>query len=174
MPPRQRVGRVLAHRRAPRGAPEQGALQHADPHEQPGRDRPEVPQDHAVGAHRGLVPGRLHLRERRPQGHEDEPDHLRRRQLPRDLARLRDARGRAHHPLPGLHVPGQGAADHGLQGHGLHEQHLRGGGQRGRLRRRVLLFRPLGHHRFRRPHPGRMRRGGYGHPVRGAVQTPDP
>ena len=51
-----------------------------------GRDRAEVPQDHAVGADRRLVPGQLHLRLRGAEGAQDEPDHLRRRQLPGDLA----------------------------------------------------------------------------------------
>ena len=55
LPQGQGVGRVLADRRAPRGAPQQGALQHPDPDERQGRDRPEVPQDHALGADRGLV-----------------------------------------------------------------------------------------------------------------------
>ena len=41
---------VFAHRRTTRRASEQGALQHPDPHEQSGRDRAEVSQDHAVGA----------------------------------------------------------------------------------------------------------------------------
>ena len=115
LPPQQGLGRLLADRRTARGASQQGAVQHADPDERPGQDRPEVPQDHALVPHRRLVSGQLHLRLRRPQGDEGQPDHLRRRQLPRDLARLRHARGRADRPLPGLHVPGQGAADHGRQ-----------------------------------------------------------
>ena len=41
---------------------------------------------------RGLVSRQLHLRLRRPEGAEGQPDHLRRRQLPGDLARLRHAR----------------------------------------------------------------------------------
>jgi predicted amidohydrolase len=32
--------------------PEEGAVQHPDPDEQQGRDRAEVPQDHALGADR--------------------------------------------------------------------------------------------------------------------------
>ena len=75
-----------------------------------GRDRPEVPQDHALGADRGLVPGQLHLCLGRTEGPEDQPDHLRRRQLSGNLARLRDARCGADRSLPGLHVPGQGPA----------------------------------------------------------------
>ena len=43
--------------------------------------------------------------------------------------------------------------------------------QRRRLRRRLLLLRPLGDHRLRRPHAGRMRRGGERHAVRGAVEV---
>ena len=102
--------------------PEEGALQHADPDERPGRDRAEVSQDHAVGADRGLVSGQLHLRLGRAEGAEGQPDHLRRRQLSRDLARLRHEGRRADRALPGLHVSGQGAAgDHG-QGDGLGEQ----------------------------------------------------
>ena len=41
------------------------------------------------------------------------------------------------------------------QGDGLGQQHLCRGGQRRRLRRRLLLLRPLGDHRLRRPHAGR-------------------
>ena len=123
---------------------------------------------------RRLVSGQLHLRLRRAEGAEDQPDHLRRRQLPGDLARLRHARRRADRPLPGLHVSGQGAADHGRQGDGVDEQLLRRRRQRRRLRRRLLLLRPLGDHRLRRPHAGRVRRGGERHPVRRAVQVADP
>ena len=77
------LGRVLADRRAPRGAPEEGALQHADPDERQGRDRAEIPQDHAVVPDRGLVSRQLHLCLRWSEGPEDQPDHLRRRQLSR-------------------------------------------------------------------------------------------
>ncbi len=48
------------------------------------------------------------------------------------------------------------------------------GGQRGRLRRRLQLLRSLGDHRLRRSHPGRVRRGGNGYPVRPAVHLADP
>ncbi len=51
-----------------------------------GEDCPEVPKDHAVDANRGLVSRRLHLRVRGAQGHEGQPDHLRRRQLSGNLA----------------------------------------------------------------------------------------
>ena len=107
LPQGEGLGRVLADRRAPRGASEQGALQHAHPDERQGRDRPEISQDHAVGADRRLVSGQLHLCFRRPEGSQDLPDHLRRRQLSGDLARLRHARRRADRSLPGLHVSGQ-------------------------------------------------------------------
>jgi amidase len=40
---------------------------------------------------------------------------------------------------------------------GLGQQHLRGGGQRVRLRRRVLVLRPQRDHRLRWPHIGRVR-----------------
>ncbi len=56
--------------------------------------------------------------------------HLRRWQLPRDLARLRHEGRRADRALPGLHVPREGPAGAHGQGHGLGQQHLRGGGQR--------------------------------------------
>ena len=80
---------------------------------------------------------------------------------PGDLARLRHEGRRADRALPGLHVSGQGpAGDHG-QGHGLGEQRLCRGRQRRRLRRRLLLLRPLGDHRLRRPHARRVRRGGH-------------
>ena len=130
LPEGEGLGRVLAHRRAPRGPSQQGALQHPDPDERQGRDRPEIPQDHALGADRGLVSRQLHLRLGGPEGAEDQPDHLRRRQLPRNLARLRDEGRRADRPLPGLHVSGQGpAGDHG-QGDGLGQQRLCRGGER--------------------------------------------
>jgi amidase len=45
-------------------------------------DRAEIPQDPALGADRRLVSRRLHLRFRWPQRHEDQPDYLRRWQLP--------------------------------------------------------------------------------------------
>ena len=155
LPQGQGLGRVLAHRRAPRGASEQGAVQHPDPDERQGRDRPEVPQDHAVGADRRLVSRQLHLRVRRPEGPEGQPDHLRRRQLSGDLARLRHEGRRADRALPGLHVSGQGTADHDFQGDGLGQQRLCRGRQRRRLRRRLFLLRPLRDHRLRRPHAGR-------------------
>ena len=161
LPQGEGLGRVLADRGAPRGASEQGALQHAHPDERQGRDRAEVPQDHALGADRGLVSRQLHLCLRWPEGAQDQPHHLRRRQLPGDLARLRDERCGADRPLPGLHVSGQGAAGADGEGDGLGEQLLRRGRQRLRLRRRLLLFRPLGDHRLRRPHARRMRRGGH-------------
>lgn len=47
----------------------------------------------------------LHLRLRWTKGPENQPDHLRRRQLPGDLARLRDEGRRTDRALPGLHVP---------------------------------------------------------------------
>ena len=77
LPQGQGLGRVFADRRAPRGAPQQGALQHADPDERQGRDRAEISQDHAVGADRGLVSRQLHLCFGRSEGTEDLPDHLR-------------------------------------------------------------------------------------------------
>ena len=83
-------------------------------------------------------------------------------------------RRRADRPLPGLHVPGQGAAGADGEGDGLGEQLLRRGGQCRRLRRRLLLFRPLGDHRVRRPHARRMRRGGYGRAIRAALEVADP
>ena len=49
-------------------------------------------------------------RDGRAQGPKDQPDHLRRRQLPRDLARLRDEGRGADRALPGLHVSRQGTA----------------------------------------------------------------
>ena len=160
LPQGQRVGRVLAHRRAARGASQEGAVQHADPDERQGRDRAEVPQDHALGADRRLVSGQLHLRLRRSERPEGQPDHLRRRQLSGNLARLRDEGRGADRALPGLHVSGQGAAGHHGQGDGLGQQRLRRGGERGRLRRRVFVLRPLGDHRLRRPHARRVRRRG--------------
>jgi amidase len=66
-----------------------------------------------------IVSGRPHLRVGRAEGAEDQPDHLRRRQLSRDLARLRHAGRRADHPLPGLHVPGERTADRHLEGDGI-------------------------------------------------------
>ena len=152
LPQGQGLGRVLADRRAPRAAPAQGTLQHPDPDERQGRDRPEIPQDHAVGADRGLVSRQLHLcfrRSERPQG---QPDHLRRRQLSGNLARLRHEGGRADRALPGLHVSGQGTADPDFQGDGLGQQCLCRGRQRRRLRRRLFLLRSLRDHRLRRPH----------------------
>ena len=62
---------------------------------------------------------------------------LRRRQLSRDLARLRDARRRTDHPLPGLHVSRQRAAGADVEGDGLRQQRLCGRGQCGRLRWRL-------------------------------------
>ena len=102
--------------------PQQGALQHADPDERQGRDRSEISQDHAVGADRRLVSRQLHLRLGRSEGAEDQPDHLRRRQLSGNLARLRHEGRRADRALPGLHVSGQGAADPDFQGDGLGQQ----------------------------------------------------
>ncbi len=67
----------------------------------------------------GWYPGGCTYRLRRPERHEGQPDHLRRRQLPRNLAGLRDEGCRADHPLPGLYVPGQGAAGDDVQNHGL-------------------------------------------------------
>ena len=154
LPQGQRLGRILPHRRTARGASAQGAVQHPGADRQQRRDRPEVPQDHSLVPHRGLVSRWPDLRQRRAEGHEDQPDHLRRRQLPGNLARLRDEGRRADRALPGLHVPGQGPAGDDGQGHGLGQQLLCGGGQRRRLRRRVFLLRPLGDHRLRRSYPG--------------------
>ena len=171
LPQGQGLGRVLAHRRAARGASEQGAVQHPDPDERQGRDRAEVPQDHAVGADRRLVSRQLHLCFRWAEGSEGQPDHLRRRQLSGDLARLRHEGRRADRALPGLHVSGQGAADPDFQGDGLGQQCLCRRRQCRRLRRRLFLLRPLRDHRLRWPHPGRDRRGGIRHPVCGACQS---
>ena len=109
------VGRLLPHRRAPRGAPGQEPVQHPRAHQRGRRGRPEVPQNPALEPHRGLVPRLEDPRHRGPQGPQDLADHLRRRQLPRDLARLRDEGRRAGGALPGLHVPSQGAAGDGCQ-----------------------------------------------------------
>ena len=122
LPQGEGLGRLLAHRRTARGASEEGALQHAHPDERQGRDRAEISQDHALGADRRLVSGQLHLRLRRARRVSRSPDHLRRRQLSGNLARLRDEGRRADRALPGLHVSGQGPADHHGQGDGLGEQ----------------------------------------------------
>ncbi len=79
-------------------------------------------------------------------------------------------RRRADRALPGLHVSGEGAADHDGQGDGVGEQRLCRGRQRGGLRWRLFVFRPFLDHRLRRPHAGRMRRGGIRHPVRRALE----
>ncbi len=103
-----------------------------DPDERQGRDRAEISQDHAMGADRGLVSRQLHLRLRRTEGAEGLADHLRRRQLSGDLARLRHEGRRADRPLPGLHVSGEGpAGDHG-ESDGVGQQRLCGGCQRRR------------------------------------------
>jgi hypothetical protein len=56
--------------------------------------------------------------------HEQHPDHLRRRQLSRDLARLRHEGRRVDRTLSGLHVSCEGTADPDLQGNGLGQQCL--------------------------------------------------
>ena len=45
------------------------------------------------------------------------------------------------------------------------------GRQRLRFRWRLFLLRPFGDHRLRRPHTGRMRRGGIRHPIRAALEV---
>ena len=153
--PRSRhVGNLLHHRRTARRPPEQAPVQHVDPHRQQGRDRSEVPKDPALVPHRRVVPGRHDVCHRRPEGAEDLAHHLRRRQLPGDLARLRDEGCRTDRPLPGIHVPRQGPAGDDVQGNGLGQQLLCGSCQCGRIRRRLLLLRTLRDHRIRRPDAG--------------------
>jgi amidase len=86
-------------------------------------------------------------------------DHLRRRQLSGNLARLRHEGRRTDRALPGLHVSRQGPAGADGQGDGLGQQRLCRRRQCLRLRRRLFVFRPFGDHRLRWPHARRMRRG---------------
>ena len=69
--------------RAARGAPGQAAVQHAGAHRPDRRCCAEVPQNHAVVPDRGLVPWRQDVRHAGPQGPQNRPHDLRRRQLPR-------------------------------------------------------------------------------------------
>ena len=74
----------------------------------------------------------------------------------------------------GYMYPAKEQQIHDVEVDGVGEQRLCRGGERGRVRRGVFLFRPLGDHRVRRADAGRMRHRGIRHPVRGAVEVVDP
>lgn len=90
---------------APWRASQESSVQHPHPDEQLRRNRSEISQNNAMDTYWRLVSRRHYLRVRRPEGTEDQFDHLWWRMLSWNLAWLYHERRRARRSVPRVHVP---------------------------------------------------------------------